>query len=386
MSPARAEVVRVDDRTLPQLTEFIRCVWDPDATEAKVRAARETAARANLAAPGEDVPTFLFLRDGQAIGHLTTLPLRLAVGDAEIPAHWMQGFWVLPEHRNGPVGFLLLKESLRHLGCALSMAVEVAPRRLLEAFGFRDLGAVGNFIRVLRPGRLLRQLDPEALGLRHLPRWLAASARLAGQPGLAAIAGAGLAGASGLWTTALGRPGRRLEVSAVQEISGPASAEFDALWQEVKRGIRSAPMRDGRYVAGRYASKLGERYELLTAREASRLVGFAALRRPRSDPDPRLGGIRVAILGDASYPAQRPEVGVGLVRAAEESARQMDADALLCSASHPALQAVLRRRAFVPIPGNVHFLARDPEEKHGLASELAQWWVVRADGTPDEAF
>src|SRR5438128_6349010 len=54
------EVVRVTDSHADALAEFHRAVWDPSATPDRVRRAR-AAAQLNPVAPGEDVPTFLFL-------------------------------------------------------------------------------------------------------------------------------------------------------------------------------------------------------------------------------------------------------------------------------------------------------------------------------------
>ncbi len=82
---SRSEVVRVDERYLPELTEFYRTVWTPEATVDGVRDARARLAARNLAAPGEEIPTFLFLLDGRAIGHLSTIPFRLAAGGSEWP-------------------------------------------------------------------------------------------------------------------------------------------------------------------------------------------------------------------------------------------------------------------------------------------------------------
>ena len=79
MSGGKAEVVRVDDRYVAELVEFIRKVWDPNATLENVRRARAEQAANNQASPGEDVPTFLFLAQGHPIGHVTTIPVRIAI-------------------------------------------------------------------------------------------------------------------------------------------------------------------------------------------------------------------------------------------------------------------------------------------------------------------
>ena len=63
----------------------------------------------------------------------------------------------------------------------------------------------------------------------------------------------------------------------------------------------------------------------------------------------------------------------------------MGADALLCSGSHTALADVLSRRSFISIPGNVHFMARDGQDRT-FPGPLESWWLTRADGQADGAF
>ena len=68
------------------------------------------------------------------------------------PAYWLIGFMVHPEHRNGPIGFLLLKQAVRDLEITLSLTVQQTTIRLLTAVGFRELGTCpttfGRSVRV----------------------------------------------------------------------------------------------------------------------------------------------------------------------------------------------------------------------------------------------
>jgi hypothetical protein len=43
-------------------------------------------------------------------------------------------------------------------------------------------------------------------------------------------------------------------------------------------------------------------------------------------------------------------------------------------------------QAYVPLPGNLHFLARDPQGGYGLPNALGEWWLTRGDGEADEVF
>jgi predicted N-acetyltransferase YhbS len=375
--------VRVDHRHTAALVGFIREVWDPTATPAAVRRARAAAAAGNPAARGDEAPTFLYLASGRPLGHVSTIPVRLWLGQSEVTAHWVKGLMVLSEHRNGPVGFMLLKEALRHLRTALAMVVQPAPRRLFQALGFRDLGALPNYLRILEPTKVLRRLDLTAVGLEGTPRWAQLAVRLAQRWGLARVGGPAAAGITWAWTAAAGGLARGLDVGCPAE---PDVSECDDLWGRVRRHITATPVRDGAYLRWRYDTSESGKYRLGTVHDCTGLAGIAVVRRPRGAGDPRLAGIRVATLSEVIFPPNRPEVGLATLAAAEGIARQVEADALLCSASHRSLRILLRRRAFVPVPGNVHVLARAPCESEAFPEALGEWCLTRGDSNADDVF
>lgn len=146
----------------------------------------------------------------------------------------------------------------------------------------------------------------------------------------------------------------------------------------------AAPTRDGAYLRGRYLGEDG--YRLLGVYEAGALAGFAAVRPPRADGDPRLNGVRVATVSELVAPVDRPRILRALLAGAETVARSLDAHALLCSASHPAARAALRRRGCLPCPGNVHVLLREPPGAAPLPRALDGWWLTRGDSHADEVF
>jgi hypothetical protein len=96
--------------------------------------------------------------------------------------------------------------------------------------------------------------------------------------------------------------------------------------------------------------------------------------------------VRVATASELLAPVDRPRVLRALLAGAETVARSLDADALLCTASHPAAREALRRRAYLPFPGNVHVLVREPPDTAPLPRALAGWWLTRGDSHADEVF
>ena len=379
-APTVTGVVRAGDEHAELLASFYRETWEAAATAGSVLAARRAAAARNPVHPGEPPPTWLFLANGRPVGHLTTIPFRLWTAAGERPAHWLKGLMVLPAHRNGPVGFFLLREALHDVELALSAAVAPDARALLQAAGLTDLGALPNAVRVLNPGRVLRSIDPDALGAA-LPRPLrAAAARVRRSPALCTLGGALLRGAGAGWAGVRGGTGGMHAVVLPELRTG----ELSRLWARMRRGLAAAPSRDPAFLRARYGVQGG--YRLLGVYEGGVLAGFAAVRPPRADGDPRLGGARVATVSELVAPLDRPAVPRALLEGAETVARSLEADALLCTASHPAARDALRRRAYLPFPGNVHLLLREPAGTAPLPRSLAAWWLTRGDSHADEVF
>jgi hypothetical protein len=120
--------------------------------------------------------------------------------------------------------------------------------------------------------------------------------------------------------------------------------------------------------------------------EGEALVALVAVRRPRPDGEPRLNGVRVATLSDVLVDPARRDAVYAAIRAAEQTARTFDADALLCSASHAGLRDALKRRSYVRVPGTLQIIAKTHAEGPALSSDLSNWWLLRADSHADESF
>jgi GNAT superfamily N-acetyltransferase len=384
VTPAVA-VARVTTEISDSLARFFRKVWTDTATGESVRHALVEAARSNPAAPGADVPAVVYVRDGEVIGYLGTIPVKFWNGQVETVAHWLKGFMVLPEYQNGPVGFAVLKEMLKHVDVSGTMSVAAPARRLFKAVGFVECGVIPNYVSLLRAGRVARSIDIANLGL-GLPPWLHGSARVAQKAGLAwaggAIAGMGFH----VW-----RVFRGSSIGMFTDLSGglPSRTALDELWAHARPTILAGAVRDGTFLSWRYAAGAGAMYEAVAVyegRSKRRLVAIAVVRRSSGTSDHRLRGLKVATLADILFRADEPNAGVAALRGAETVARRMGADALVCSAAHPAITSALRRRAYLRLPGNVHLMLRDPAGVMGPPLPVDAWWLMRGDASSDEVF
>jgi len=368
-APSRIQAVVATEEHADAIATFYRETWGEPVTADSILAGRRSAAADNVAAPGEVPPVAIVLEGDRVIGHYASIPYRIWDGVTESPAHWIKGLMVVPEYRNGPVGYLVVKTLTAQLPLATALVVAPAARRLLSAFGYSDLGAIPNYVRPLRPGRLARRLDVTELA-PALPRWVSAGMGVAQRVGLAGLAGGAAGIALDLIATATRRPAARLDIGCASE--PPSGEELDEVWARARSTFAASPT--------------GEPYLFVTARDGARLVGIAVLRRPRAISDRRLHGLRVATISDVVFPSRRAEVGLALLGGVERAARAAEADAILCTTSQRALARLLRRQAYLRLPGNVHFLLRDGTGNGRWPQDLASWGLARGDGDADEVF
>ena len=376
------KLLRVSDEHDSALAAFYRATWSPQATADSVRCARRSAAVHNPVSPGDEPPSFIFIQDGKILGYLGTIPIRVWTQNRESLAHWVKGFMVLPEFRNGPIGFLLLRETLRNLNCAMALAVLPVVVGLSVQLGYTDLGRLSNFVRFLRPARLLSRLRLEEIGFPGLPIWLRRSAALGQRVGLATAAGVCL---DVFTRSAIGLRGRH-PLSFTIEVSTPGSNEMDTLWQRARQTFAASLVRDSRYLNWRYLRDNSNTYRFVAIRFKGDLRALAVIRKPRADGDPRLHGATVATLSEWIFPLDEPLAGLTALAGAEHVAGDLGADALLCSASHLIAFPLLRRRGFWKLPPNVHLLIRDSGNTCSLPNDLSDWWITRGDSNADDAF
>lgn len=379
------QVTRITDDISDEVAGFLRKTWANDATGDRVRGARAEASALNPAFPGEDIPAVVYLLDCEVIGHLGTVPVKFWNGRTETPGHWLRGFMVLPEHRNGPVGFALLREMLKHVDVSGIMTVTTAARRLFKAVGYVECGVIPNFISLLRPERVASSIDIANLGL-GLPGWAHRLARFAQTAGIARTAGKFVGVGLRAWRSMSGST-----QGLTTDLSGslPSRDSIDDLWSRARPTIPAGAVRDGSFLSWRYDPRAQSMYEAVAVFEPGingRLVALAIVRRPSEQTDPRLRGIKVATLADILYRPDDQNAALAALTGAEHVALRMGADAILCSAAHPAITSVLRRRAYARLPGNVHLMISDARRTLELPMNVDSWWVTRGDAHSDGTF
>lgn len=364
----KIELRRVAPEHLPMVAAFYRAAWHDGDDESTT----QSALRSEWF---ERAPAVIAIQGDRIVGYLGTLPMRLWKDGREVDAHWFKGFMVLPEFRNGPIGFALVREAMKHVNDVAVLTVQPASWRLFQAAGLTLVGAVPNYLRLLRPARVAQTLDLARVPLGRIPSWAISGGRLAQRIGIAGLGGA-LAGIGASTAAAIRGAGDAVTIGGLDD----AGAEIDGTWNRMRGSTRFAQARTAEYVRERYtdAALFRRSYVKGTAGAA-----FTMVRRPRAGGDERLSGLSVAVLSDLIAPLDQPGLILSAVSRAEDDARALSADALMCSASHPSLAPLLKRRSWITIPPNLQFLARIND---AAPSVLADWWLTRADGNSDEGF
>jgi hypothetical protein len=374
--------VTADDAAV--LAPFFREAWEAEATEASVRTWMQEVSAANVTTPGSLPPAMAARLEGRIIGYCGSLPARWWSPAGERRGYWAKGLMVLPEHRAGPIGFLVLQRLARAMELSAAVTVHPASRRLFEGVGYRDLGAMPNYVYPLRAGRMAARLDLRQLPLGGVPAALRTSAALAQRVGVAraggALVGVGLALAS-TWRAAA--PGLRVRLEA-----RPTAADLDALWARMRPGVDAGTIRDAAALLPRYgdgATHTPYRWALVL-RDAS-VVGAAVVRVPGAYADPRLRGVTVAAVAEAHFDLRDAAAGRATLWAAARLARRLGADAALASGTHRAFGAAARAIGYLPVAGNIHVFLRDAAPATPPFPELLDaWWLTRGDGESDANF
>jgi hypothetical protein len=375
------EVVKVAlyDRSMAEAFDrFCRAVWP--------NAGRSNTGGAGQPDPRRDAPTLVFVKGDDILGHVTTIPVQVASTAGTVSAHWIVGFMVLPEHRNGLVGPLLIKEVNRILDCALSLFAEPPVLRILTGLKWVHRGILPQYLRVLNARAVSRNL--QLTGFRGLSLHAgdpSGSTRVGFMEPLArSLGGWGIALGQAMWLglTRLGRPGHTpMQVREERDFDD----SYDDLWQAVGGRFGACLARDRTYLQGRFGAN-PQRYRLLGCRQQDRLLGYCIVKTRQFSADSRMGNMKVGTIVDCLFDPVAPAALQALLAAAVKLCAREKVDAVLCTASHAAVRRLLRANGFFSIPGNLNFALHNRTPLPIQDIPLDSWHLMRGDSDADQNF
>lgn len=386
MSREVAKVFRYDRSMAEAFERFRQVIWPSSRTRASSPAERPDEGRQSQADSAQDSPTFVFVKGEDIVGHVTTIPVQLSSYAKTVAAHWIVGFMVLPEHRNGLVGPLLIKEVNRSLDCALSMFVEPPVLRILTGLKWTYQGVLPQYVRILDAPGVSRNI--QVSGLKALTvrtgepspapplRWVESLLRTLG----GWILAAGQAVSVGLAIVA--RP-RSLPVEVRAEQGFDDS--YNQLWQAVAGRFGACIVRDQAYLQRRFGRN-PDRYRVHACRQENRLLGFCIVKIKQFSKDSRMGDMKVGTIVDCLFDPDAPAAFQALLAYAMKMCEREGVHVVLCTASHAAVKRLLRANGFLAIPGNLNVAYHNRTDVSLQDIPLDAWHLMRGDSDADQNF
>jgi len=368
------------------LGKFADSAWPSDTSSKPRLDGRDQALCGKAEGDKQKPPTFLFLKDNEVIGHITTLPVRLLVNTRLSSAHWVVGFMVLPEYRNGPIGPLLIKKVNQTLDLAMTLHVEESALKIFKGLGWRHLGMIPQYVYILNPHRLLRnvQIGRMAFLRKYSVAWsslleLIVTYRLTRF--LLASLSALVFRAFSLGTALLRPTGRMGKVMEEEEFD----ATYDALWERVRDKFDALIVRDRAYLESRFGKQI-KNYRLLACRDKGNLLGYCILKIKPFLNDSGMGNTKMGSIIDCLFDPEDLKGLQPLLDSAIKLFRRERVDVAFCSASHSQIQKLLSLNGFMMVPGNLHFAYYTKTGKFHENLCLASWHLMRGDSDADQNF
>jgi hypothetical protein len=322
-------------------------------------------------------PRVLFLKGDEVIGHVATVPIRLAVAGRLLDASWAVGLMVVPEHRSGPVAPLLMKKLNQAVEIGLTLHVEEAALRVFKGVGWRHIGVIPQYVRVLNARTFVRTFAHRGEHFRSgcCSRFWTALTRASGP--VAALVGIAFAGLA-----VVGAVRRRRAPGATVVEERGFEPSYTSLGDRVKSKFAVWVFRDEPYLTARYGRRMGA-YRLLACGRQGRLLGYCIVKLRQVDNDPRMGDIRMGTIVDSVFDPDEPEVLDSLLQSAVALCRREGIDVVFCSASLREIGRRLRYHAFVPMPGTLNVAFHDRTRTIGEQFPLESWHLMRGDSDAD---
>lgn len=383
------EVAKVSlyDRSMGEAFDrFCHVIWPNSSNRVSSSAVRFEGGRDGQAGSTQDPPTFVFLKGADIVGHVTTIPVQLTSFATTVAAHWIVGFMVLPEHRNGLVGPLLIKEVNRSLGCALSLFVEPPVFRILTGLKWTHMGVLPQYLRVLNARGVSRNLQLSgvtAIALQRGDPTATVPFRFV-ESFIRVLGGWGLAVGQALWVglTIVARP-RSVPVEVREEHGFDDS--YNQLWQAVSGRFGACLARDQKYLQERFARHPGL-YRVLGCRRENRLLAYCIVKTKQFSNDPRMGNMKVGTIVDCLFDPAAPAGFQPLLDVVLKMCAREGVHAVLCTASHAAVRRLLRANGFLTIPGNLNFAYHNRTNVPLHDIPLESWHLMRGDSDADQNF
>lgn len=351
----RQQVTRFRPEDRPALIEFQREVFGPGARQLDEQHFEWLFYR-NPFRQDDDLPIWLFRKDGKVIGQQSGIPFELKVGNQFFHASWAIDLRVHPDWHLRGVGPVLTEALTASSEITVGLGITDAAYKAFRRAGWIDIGFIPTYIRLL---------DIHLL----------AKARWNGRP-LARVAG--VVGNSLLRIADTFYYAYERCKGAILEPVERFDERVDALWAAASACYPAIARRDLHSLRWRFDTLPDAgRYQRHYVHAKGGLRGYVVTRMGAWH-DEKVGHI-------VDYLAAPHDV-LSVFACTLESLRSQGAAAAYCTTLNPAARLAMYALGFLPRPPDVHLMVRvgTPDSAlAGLAGGVRNWFITVADSDQD---
>ena len=297
-----------------------------------------------------NVPLWVVTRGAEIVGQVATIPVRLKVGAEETLAIWILDFIVHEDYRGQGLGKRLMGEARKFCPTMIALGINEGSTAVLLKTGWKAMGGVRRYQRLLFPGNDLQQAS------RFAP--LRGFVNLCYSPFRPRLSG---------------MTEGSLTLREVTEFD----ASFDEFWKEASQQWPCAVVRDARNLNWQFSRQPGKKFDVLGLYEQKRLVGYAVLffRKTGVAPAPAKASIADLCYTENGATAIIDE----LLRAALRLAIKRRAGSLVTDVHDVRVEERLRHFGFWHIKNSPQFMAHATDGRERLMYDPANWFLTRGD-------
>jgi len=349
MAQANFEISQLQRGELTELIKFLQLAYPGEVRRTTQRFLSWYFLR-NPNIAGDDLPFWIVRNGDNIVGQLATIPVWLKVGNSYTKSIWILEFILLEQFRGKGLGKQLVLAARDQYPTMLTLGINEASTRVFKSLGWRELGAIHRYHRMLFAGNAVPRLGNsralrEGLNLLSFP---------------------------------LRRAGVRRKTAGKYQIRRGVSfgPELDELWARSSAQWTAAVRRDYDFTAWQFLQQPEKVFDVILLYEQQQLVGYAILffrLGIGKAPAPK------AAISDIVYDSRNPdEVVDTLVSAALDVAIERKAGSLVVDILDARVEASLQNHGFSRIKISPRFMVSSSDFQETLYKP-ENWYLTRAD-------
>lgn len=299
----------------------------------------------------DNLPIWIAKEGTEIVGQLAATQVKLKVGEQEKPSMWILDLVVRPDFRRKGLGKKLVAEAEKF--CAFGLGINTAEQHstaLLESMGWKMIGKIPRYNKLLFPGEALREISRIKVA-RRVSNFVFAPFRPR-------------------FDESFFNKNKNLRFVKKFDDS------FDDLWRETSTQWTCAIVRRTEILKWQFNDQPNKKFNVLGYYKNGKLLGYIVLYFRRKDANNALPKVSISDL--CYHPSNSVETIDALIQGALQISLRNRAGALVTDILDSLAENRLRKAGFSRVKNPLQLLVKTSEQRDVLEN-LSNWFVTRAD-------